>query len=102
MFRAEHDIEIAVGVDVGSPGAGETSIQDRRRQLCLRCDVGEFVCAFLFQQTNAAGSRQDQISFEIVIEIEPDNAFWSRPRRNALMARPETDSSHCQCALLFR
>src|SRR6266566_1967395 len=75
MFRAEYEIEIYVGVDVGSPGAGKTSIQDRRRQLCLRGDVGEFFCAFLFQQTHSAGARQGQIGFEIVIEIEPGNAF---------------------------
>jgi hypothetical protein len=98
VFRAEHDIEIAVAIDVGSPGAGETSIQDRRRQFCLRGDVGEFVCAFLLEQTKAARSRQDQISFEIVIEIEPDNAFLSAERA---LARPERDNSHCQYALLF-
>src|SRR6266536_4146708 len=74
----EHDIEITVNINIGGPDSRVARSHDCRRQLCLRCDVGEFVCAFLFQQMNAAGSREDQISLEIVIEIKPGNAFWSR------------------------
>ena len=69
VARREHEIEVAVGVDVGRPHAGGGSAKKRRGQLRQGCHVGETAGVVLSQQTQPARAGERQIHAEIVVEI---------------------------------
>ena len=76
---AQQDIQIAVRLNVESPRAGIVAGENRRRQLGLRSNIGEFLRRILAHEANTARARQDQIGLEVVIEIDRQHRL--RPRR---------------------
>ena len=76
--RAEDQIKVAVSLDIDGPAAGVMTVHDRSGEFGLRCDVSEFIRLVLTKETYAACPGEDQISLEVVIEVDGNNAFRLR------------------------
>ena len=85
VTRRQHEIEIAVGVDVRRPEAGGRPAKERRRQLGRGRDVGEAARIRLSQQAETTRTRNREIRTEVVVQIGGDDGV-GRGRAGPLSA----------------
>src|SRR5579871_511623 len=77
---AEHDIEIAVRFDIYGPSAYIFAGENMLGKFCRCRYIRERVGTVLAEEAKSTFAGQHQISFEIVIEVNRQNAFRQRSR----------------------
>ena len=77
--RAQHDVQIAVGLDVNRPCTRVRRISDCLRQLHRRGHIGKAVRLLLSKETNSSFPREQQIRLEVIVEVEREHALRRGP-----------------------